>query len=54
MRHRLPLGARAQWAHFAAIVRGEVDPPELAEQVTVLKVMEAIYGSAEQGKDVVP
>jgi UDP-N-acetylglucosamine 3-dehydrogenase len=48
------LGARAQWAHFAAIVRGEVEPPNLAEQLTVLKVMEAIYESAEQEKDVVP
>ncbi len=46
------LGARAQWAHFAAVVRGDVKAPDLAEQVTVLKVMEAIYASAEQGKDV--
>ncbi len=48
------LGARAQWAHFAAIVRGEVKAPLLTEQLTVLQVMEAIYESAEQGKDIVP
>lgn len=46
------LGARAQWAHFAAVVRGEVKAPDLNEQVTVLKVMEAIYDSAEHGKDI--
>lgn len=46
------LGARAQWAHFAAIVRGDVKAPDITEQVTLLKVMEAIYASAEQGKDV--
>ncbi len=48
------LGARAQWAHFAAIVRGEAKAPDLTEQVTVLKAMEAIYQSAEQEKDIVP
>jgi predicted dehydrogenase len=48
------LGARAQWAHFAAIVRGEAKAPDLTEQVTVLKAMEAIYESAEQEKDIVP
>ncbi len=48
------LGARAQWAHFAAIVRGEAKTPDLAEQLTVLKAMAAIDESAEQEKDVVP
>lgn len=46
------LGVRAQWAHFVAAVRGEAPPPPLAEQVTLMKVMEAIYESAESGKDV--
>ncbi len=46
------LGVRAQWAHFAACVRGESKPPALAEQVTLMKVMDAIYQSAETGKDV--
>jgi predicted dehydrogenase len=46
------LGIRAQWAHFVAAVRGEVEAPALAEQVTSLKVMEAIYQSAELGREV--
>lgn len=44
---------RAQWAHFLAATRGEVAPPSLQEQVTVLKVVEAIYRSAADGRDVV-
>lgn len=46
------LGALAQWAHFAAVVRGEVKPPDISEQLQLLKVMEAIYASAEQGRDI--
>lgn len=48
------LGLRAQWAHFVAAVRGEAPAPSLTEQVTLLKVMEAIYASAEEGKAVAP
>ncbi|HEX9895567.1 MAG TPA: Gfo/Idh/MocA family oxidoreductase [Gemmatimonadales bacterium] len=43
---------RAQWAHFLAALRGEAPPPLLDEQVTVLKVLEAIYRSAADGRDV--
>jgi predicted dehydrogenase len=43
---------RAEWAHFLAIVRGEAKAPDLAEQVTLHKVMDAIYKSAEDGRDV--
>jgi len=46
------LGLRAQWAHFVAAVRGASPAPTLQEQVTLLKVMEAIYESAESGKTV--
>ncbi|HEX3928730.1 MAG TPA: Gfo/Idh/MocA family oxidoreductase [Gemmatimonadales bacterium] len=46
------LGLRAQWAHFVACVHGESPRPQLQEQVMLLKVMEAIYQSAEQGRDV--
>lgn len=47
------LAVRAQWAHFVAAIRGESPPPSLSEQVTLLRVMEAIYHSAESGRDVV-
>ena len=48
------LGVRAQWAHFVACVRGESTAPSLAEQVTLIKVIDAIYQSADSGKDVMP
>ena len=43
---------RAQLAHFMAVVRGETkyEPPE--DQIIVHKVLEAIYKSAEEGKEV--
>jgi predicted dehydrogenase len=43
---------RAQLAHFMAVVRGDAkyEPPE--DQIVVHKVLEAIYRSAEEGKEV--
>jgi predicted dehydrogenase len=43
---------RAQWAHFLAAISGEADAPALTEHITMLKVLEAIYKSAADGKDV--
>jgi predicted dehydrogenase len=48
------LGVRAQWAHFVAAVQGKVTAPDLDEQRTTLAVMEAIYASAESGRDEKP
>lgn len=47
-------GLRAQWAHFAAAIEGTAPPPPLEEHVKAIKVMTAIYKSAESGKDVAP
>jgi predicted dehydrogenase len=43
---------RAELAHFISLVRGDspYEPP--ADQVVVLKVVEAAYRSAEEGKEV--
>lgn len=43
---------RAQLAHFIAVVRGDVqyEPPQ--DQVVVHRVLEAVYRSAEEGKEV--
>ena len=43
---------RAQLAHFVAVVRGDAkyEPPE--DQLIVHKVLEAIYKSAEEGKEI--
>lgn len=43
---------RAQWAHFLAAIRGEAVPPSLQEQVAVLKVVDAVYRSADDGRDI--
>ncbi len=43
---------RAQWAHFLAAAGGRVAMPSLDEQVQVLKVIEAIYRSDADGRDV--
>lgn len=48
------LGVRAQWAHFVAVIQGEVKASPLEEQLTTHKVMEAIYKSAESGREVAP
>ena len=36
----------AQWAHFGAMIRGEVERANLKEQLAVHQVIEAVYGSA--------
>ena len=43
---------RAQWAHFLAAIAGDAEVPPIAEHVTLLKVIEATYKSAADGKDV--
>ncbi len=43
---------RAQWAHFLAAIAGEAKVPPLTEHITLLKVLEAIYKSDADGKDV--
>jgi len=43
---------RAEWAHFLAAVSGEASVPKLSEHITLLKVIEAIYKSAADGKEV--
>jgi len=43
---------RAQWAHFLAAAGGRVPPPPLEEQVLVLRVLEGIYESDADGREV--
>jgi predicted dehydrogenase len=43
---------RAQLAHFVAVVRGETSYEPPADQVTLLRVMEAVYKSADDAKEV--
>jgi predicted dehydrogenase len=43
---------RAQWAHFLAAVDGSAKVSAQQEQITLHKVLDAIYRSAADGKDV--
>ncbi len=43
---------RAEWAHFMAVVRGDVPTPGLEDQVTLQRTVEAIRRSAAEGHDV--
>jgi predicted dehydrogenase len=44
---------RAQWAHFLAVIAGDAELPPLTEHLTLLRVLEAIYRSDTDGKEVV-
>jgi predicted dehydrogenase len=43
---------RAEWEHFIGIVRDNTPPPDLADQLRLHRVMEAIRQSAEEGIEV--
>jgi predicted dehydrogenase len=43
---------RAEWAHFLAAIRGEAKAPDLEEHVALHRVIDAIYKSADDGRDV--
>jgi predicted dehydrogenase len=44
---------RAEWAHFLAVVRGEAKAFDNQEQLVLHRVLDAIYKSAAEGKDIV-
>jgi predicted dehydrogenase len=43
---------RAEWAHFQAAIAGEAKVPSLQEHLTLHKVLDGIYRSAFDGRDV--
>jgi len=43
---------RAEWAHFLATLRGEAKPFDNQEQLVLHRVLDAIYKSAAEGRDV--
>jgi predicted dehydrogenase len=43
---------RAEWAHFQAAIAGEAKVPALKEHLTLHKVLDGIYRSGFDGKDV--
>lgn len=40
---------RAEWARFLAMVRGEIEPPDLEDQLVLHRIVEAAYRSARDG-----
>jgi predicted dehydrogenase len=45
---------RAEWAHFIAALAGEAKVPTLQDHLVLHKVVDAIYRSAQDGRDVEP
>ena len=43
---------RAEWAHFIASIRGQAKPPKLEEQLILHRVLDAIYRSGDEGREV--
>lgn len=43
---------RAEWAHFQAAIAGEAKVPTLQDHLVLHKVVDAIYKSAQDGRDV--
>ena len=43
---------RAEWAHFEAAIAREASAPSLQDHLTLHKVIDAIYKSADDGRDV--
>jgi len=43
---------RAQWTYFLAVLRGDVSAPAPKDQLLLQRVVEAMYQSADEGRDV--
>src|SRR5882724_12810504 len=44
---------RAEWAHFEAAITGEAKVASLQEHLVLHRIMDAVYKSAEDGRDVI-
>ena len=44
---------RAEWAHFEAAIAGEAKVASLQEHLVLHRIMDAVYKSAEDGRDVI-
>ena len=43
---------RAEWTYFLAVIRGDVNAPPPRDQLALQRVIDAVYRSAEEGRDV--
>ena len=43
---------RAEWTYFLAVIRGDVNAPPPRDQLALHRVLDAVYRSADEGRDV--
>ena len=43
---------RAEWTYFLAVIKGDVNAPPPRDQLALQRVLDAIYRSADEGRDV--
>jgi len=43
---------RAEWTYFLAVMKGDVNAPPPRDQLALHRVLDAIYRSADEGRDV--
>lgn len=43
---------RAEWTYFLAVIKGDVNAPPPRDQLALHRVLEAVYRSADEGRDV--
>jgi len=43
---------RAEWMYFLAVIKGDVNAPPPRDQLALQRVLDAIYRSSEEGRDV--
>lgn len=43
---------RAEWTYFLAVIKGDVNAPPPKDQIALHRVLEAIYRSADEGRDI--
>jgi predicted dehydrogenase len=43
---------RAEWTYFLAVIRGDVNAPPPKDQVLLQRVLDAVYRSADEGRDI--
>jgi predicted dehydrogenase len=43
---------RAEWTYFLAVLKGDVNAPPPKDQIALQRVMDALYRSADEGRDI--
>jgi predicted dehydrogenase len=43
---------RAEWMYFLAVIKGDVNAPPPRDQLALQRVLDALYRSADEGRDI--